>query len=133
MCDPSVKEDHKCMKGLSRFPGEIDTLAIFQKNKKIFLAEAKHTTLNISALDISKEIKKYTDKKTGYEVKLLKKKAFIEKNIKHILNCYGILDTEGWDVDCLFVSNTFQFAVPGLTISLLHVDDLSSHLDDNYT
>ena len=125
--DTNVKQNHKCFSGLSGFPGEIDLISFFQSTKQVFLMEAKNIQLNLSPLDIKKEVNKFTES-DGFIEKLLKRKKFVEDNLENVLKCYNISDYSGWRVNCLFVTGTFTFNIPNNPIPTIHIDKLSNYL-----
>ena len=105
--------------------GEIDFLAVNDKNKKLFLMDAKNYSIKISGGSLNNIFSKFFDKNNGDIKHLKEKEKFISDNLQEILDYFKIQDKSNWDI-----IKGFIFKEP-LKIVFINLPDIEFVLIDD--
>jgi hypothetical protein len=90
--------------------GEIDLLCVNVQSKTITVFDCKNHVKKLGLYQAKRNIEQFfLDKKSNYQ-KLLKKSDFVRKNLKTILEYFGIGNIEDWKVKEGFITTTVHFA-----------------------
>lgn len=86
--------------------GDIDIFAINRKSKKIYLIETKDFSFSRNPYEIAMEREKMFSGDKSFINKHLRRKFWIEKNLNHVLEYYG-LEQDNWKVIPVFIISEY--------------------------
>lgn len=102
ICKDPHKND-RCMSKIKELcPGEIDVLSVHENSKTVIVWDAKNIEQKFGTREISSDIDEFVSK-DGYIKKLKDKEDFVKRNLKEILEYYGIVYSDDWKVKSVFV------------------------------
>lgn len=82
--------------------GDIDVFAINQKQKKLFIIETKDFSFSRNPYELAMEQEKVFTGDKAFLIKHIKRSDWIRKNLKYIINHYGLEDGD-WKIVTMFV------------------------------
>lgn len=86
--------------------GDIDIFAINRKRKKIYLIETKDFSFSRNPYEIAMEREKMFSGDKSFINKHLRRKSWVEKNLNHVLEYYG-LEQDNWKVIPVFIISEY--------------------------
>lgn len=84
--------------------GEIDLIAAVDDTRSLYVLEIKDPARTLAIDDIAGQLEDYYEDTRGFQVRLERKRSFVQNCLPKVLSSMGINDTDGWQVKAAFVT-----------------------------